>query len=241
MESPLFQLLLFPAGPLLLLAYLLGSIPTAIWVSKGLYNTDIRQRGSGNAGSTNVYRVLGARAGIMVQVVDIAKGSVAALLFHFPFLFYESSADLPVELLQWEMWLNDPLHRLIFSLLCGLLAVLGHVYTVLAGFKGGKGVNTMLGMMLVIAPLGSLAAVLVFLALLFSFRMVSVGSMGGVAAFAAYQLVQYLRQPEPAAGVLLGIGLLLTVFIVFTHRGNIARIRNGTESKVYLGKKKVQN
>ena len=216
-------------GVLALVSYLLGSIPTAIWISRTFFGDDVRNHGSGNAGSTNMYRAFGASAGVPTQIIDIGKASLA------------TSLPLIVPLMGYEVAAEDGLGLLVAQLMCGVAAVLGHVYTIFAGFKGGKGVNCMLGMMLAIAPLACLAAVGAFLLMLFTVRMVSVGSMLGVVAFTTYQLIVYINHREPRDAVLLGVGALLIVLVVYTHRTNIQRILNGTESRVNFGGKKTDS
>lgn len=209
---------------LLLPAYLLGAIPTAVWVSRACFPADIRTLGSKNAGSTNMYRVYGFKAGAPVQLVDIAKGAVAAML--------------PVWAVQVGWVTINPDHLIGWQLLCGIAAVIGHVYTVFAGFKGGKGVNAMLGMMLAIEPLGCLVGVIAFVLTLLSSKMVSLSSMLAVAAFALYIAVRWVWWPGPELNYLTPTAALLLVGVVYTHRANIQRIRQGTESKVgFLSKK----
>jgi len=228
------------AAALLVGAYLLGSIPSAVWISKRFFGQDIRTLGSKNAGSTNMYRVFGLKAGLPTQLIDIAKGSLAAALPYFaagplgmtPMIAYIGHGD--------AIQTNQPaLPFFVLQLACGLMAVIGHVYTIFAGFKGGKGVNTMLGMMLVIAPLGSAVAVGTFVLLLLTFRMVSLGSMLAVIAFTGFEVFMFSMDGGVVHMILAGVGVLLSVFIIYTHRTNIGRIFNGTESKVPIyGKKK---
>jgi glycerol-3-phosphate acyltransferase PlsY len=207
---------------LLISAYVLGALPFSIWISQLVYKDDIRRHGSGNAGSTNMYRAFGFWAGFSTQLLDIAKGAMAASL---PVLMLRYMPDLCPELV---------FTRLVaVMLLCGICAVLGHVYSFLAGFKGGKGVNTMLGMMLFIEPTGSGIAVLTFIIMLLLFRMVSVGSMVAVLAFNLYLWINHLAGNIPPAE-LVGVSILLLLLVVYTHRSNIARIRQGTERKVNL-------
>lgn len=213
--------------PLLFLAaaYLLGSIPTAIWVSKAFFGDDVRNHGSGNAGSTNVYRVYGFKAGFPVQMLDIGKAMAAVLLMQWALVPCPEAAVAHCETKQ-----------LLLLILAGVAAVLGHVYTLFAGFKGGKGVNCMLGMMLVLAPMGSVVGAVGFALLFFSTGMVSVGSMAGVLAFAGYQTYRYASAPEPANLVLLVVGWLLFGLVVYTHRSNLGRIARGEERKVRFRK-----
>jgi acyl phosphate:glycerol-3-phosphate acyltransferase len=205
----------------LLVAYLLGSIPTALWVGRAFFNlADIREHGSGNAGATNTFRVLGKKAGTFVLLVDAFKGFAAAWF-------------LPNFLL--SQGLVQPAHLFYFRLACGVLAVVGHIYPVLAGFRGGKGVATILGMMLAIAPATVGAALLVFLVVLGTTRYVSLSSMTAGVVFALLQLLPTFR---PANSLQVWFGFLLAAMLIYTHRANIGRLRAGTESRVPLWGKK---
>ncbi len=194
-----------------LLAYFLGAIPTALWVGKLFYSLDIRQHGSGNSGATNTFRVLGKRAGTGVLTFDILKGFLAAFLAY--------------ALLRQGLIAPDAIVRTQLAL--GLTAVLGHIYSVFAGFKGGKGVASLLGVVLGVAPLPAVGCVLVFLALLWLTSYVSVSSMTSAAMFPV--LVGLLGPRDPW---LFGFGVLVTLLVLYTHRQNIGRLRAGTESKV---------
>jgi len=217
------NLVLWAFGVLPVVSYLLGAIPTAVWWSRAVYGQDIRKLGSQNAGSTNMYRVFGWRAGLPVQLIDIAKGAVAAAL---PLVWY--ALLMP----NWR-WGPDSLLWVGLQLLCGIAAVLGHLYPVFAGWKGGKGVNTILGMMLVLQPIASLIGVGVFVGLLLGTKMVSVGSMGAVSSFSAYRLVVQLTKTDPLSSdkLYLLVAILLTAGVFYTHRSNLKRIANGTERK----------
>lgn len=206
---------------LLIAAYVLGALPFAVWISRIFYHDDIRRHGSGNAGSTNMYRTYGVKAGLTTQLLDIAKGAVAAAL------------PLWALALEWMPARNE--EDVVYWMLgCGIAAVLGHTFSIFIRFQGGKGVNSMLGMMAVIAPWGSLIALVNFLVLLVLFRMVSVGSMLSVLAFNVWV---WAARPEDAP-VLKIVGAALFIFVVYTHRTNIQRILNGTERKVNLFGKK---
>ncbi|WP_324673121.1 glycerol-3-phosphate 1-O-acyltransferase PlsY [Hymenobacter sp. GOD-10R] len=200
---------------LLVLAYLLGSIPTALWVGQRFFGLDIREHGSGNAGATNTFRVLGKKPGSLVMAVDVLKGWAATSLA--------------------QVMLNQGAIRedqlLYFQLACGILAVLGHIYPIFAGFRGGKGVATVLGMMLAIAPLTVGVCLLVFLAMLFIWRYVSLSSMTAGLAFALLQLLPPFR---PDNSLLLIFGFVLAGLLIYTHRANIQRLLAGTESRVPL-------
>ena len=198
-------------------AYLLGSIPTALWVGRAFFDlADIRAHGSGNAGATNTFRVLGKKAGTFVLLVDAFKGFAAA--WFLPNLLLSQGAIAPESLFY-------------YRLACGVLAVVGHIYPVLAQFRGGKGVATVVGMMLAIAPATVGVALLVFLAVLGTTRYVSLSSMTAGVAFAFLQLLPTFR---PANPLQIWFGFLLAVLLVYTHRANIGRLRAGTESRVPL-------
>ena len=199
----------------LLAAYLLGSIPTALWVGRRFFGlADIREHGSGNAGATNTFRVLGPKAGSFVLLVDALKGFVAA--FFLPQWLVGEGAIAPE-------------HELYYRLACGALAVVGHIYPVWAQFRGGKGVATILGMMLGVAPATVGVCMLVFVVMLLIFRFVSLASMTAGVAFA---LLQLLPQFRPAQPFLVYVGFLLAALLVYTHRANIGRLRAGTEGRV---------
>ena len=201
----------------LLLAYLLGSIPTALWVGRRFFNLpDIREHGSGNAGATNTFRVLGPKAGTFVLLVDALKG-------------FAASYFLPNLLLAYH--LIQPESLLYFRLGCGVLAIVGHIYPVFAQFRGGKGVATVLGMMLGVAPAAVGVCLLVFIVMLAAFRYVSLASMTAGVCFALLQLLPAFR---PAQGFMVGVGFVLAALLVYTHRANIGRLRSGTEGRVPL-------
>ena len=201
----------------LLAAYLLGSIPTALWIGRRFFGlADIREHGSGNAGATTTFRVLGPKAGSAVLLIDALKGFVAAYF-------------LPAWLL--AQGAIAPEHELYYRLACGALAVVGHIYPVFAQFRGGKGVATILGMMLGVAPATVGVCLLVFIAMLLLFRYVSLASMTAGITFA---LLQLLPQFRPAQPFMVYVGFLLATLLIYTHRANISRLRSGTESRVPL-------
>jgi acyl phosphate:glycerol-3-phosphate acyltransferase len=193
------------------LAYLLGAIPTALWVGRWFYNLDIRQHGSGNSGATNTFRVLGKQAGAGVLAFDIAKGAAAAALAHG---LVQAGAIAGSQLIAWQLAL-------------GLTAVLGHIYSAFAGFKGGKGVASLLGVVVGVAPLPALGCVAVFLTVLWFTSYVSVSSMISAAAFPILAALLGARDPW-----LLGFGGLVAGLVAYTHRVNIKRLRTGTENRV---------
>ena len=201
------------------LSYLIGSFPTSILVSKMLTGIDIRDHGSGNAGGTNVWRTLGWKAGISVMLFDVAKGWVAA--YYIAQFGYENGLISP----------------LIVQIIAGIAAILGHVYTIFAKFKGGKGVGTAAGMLIAIYPLALLICFSVFLLVALSTKYVSLASiLAAVTLPASLYLIEiYTEQTTPP--VQFYFALLVAFFIVFTHRSNIGRLLRGEENRFGSAKK----
>ena len=196
---------------LIILAYLIGSIPTALIISKKYFGIDIRDYGSGNMGATNTFRVLGKRYGTIVMICDILKGMAAVSLFYF----------LPV-------YLNNELARTNFMIGLGLASVIGHVFPIFAGFKGGKGVATLFGMLLVVQPIVAICCVVVFLLALFLTRYVSLSSVLG--AIMLPISVLWIWNEEEFLYRL--FALIIAVMVVLTHQKNIGRILRGVETRV---------
>lgn len=194
-----------------IVAYLMGSIPTSIWIGKGYYGIDVREHGSQNPGASNTFRVLGRKTGIVVLLIDTLKGFLAVMLIYWFSGGYEGN------LIPWQ-------------LLCGLLAVLGHLFPVFANFSGGKGVATLLGVVLALHPLSALAALALFLILLVATRQVAVGSIGGALLYPSI-LYWGFNWQEP---FLLTFALLMAALVIVTHRSNIKRLVKGEENKVNL-------
>lgn len=203
---------------LLTLAYLLGSIPTAVWVSKRIYGLDIREHGSGNAGATNTFRILGKKAGIGVMIVDMLKGFVAVKL---SFLSHYSIDSEQIINLQVGL---------------GLCSVVGHIFPIWAGFRGGKGIATLFGMILGIHPIVAVSLVAVFLLMLFLTRYVSLSSMAASIAFPLLILFIFKEQAQEMSYKLFAIAT--ACMVVLTHHKNIGRLIAGNESKVQLTKKR---
>lgn len=202
---------------LLAAGYLLGSIPSAVWIGKWFYHTDVRQHGSHNAGATNTLRVLGRRAALPVFVIDAAKGYGAVMLSHF--------TDLE----------GDAFFFLKIALTAA--AILGHIFPVFAGFKGGKGVATMAGCVLAIAPIPMLMGLATFMIVLAVTHYVSLGSMTGGVLFPVYILiVDGFHSPYRIV-----FGVVVAVVLLITHRRNIRRLREGTENKTYLFLKRPES
>lgn len=214
---------LFLSIGLIVLPYLLGSVATAVWVSRGIYGVDIRTRGSKNAGSTNMFRELGATAGLLTQVVDVAKGSLAAAL---PWLVFRMAPGAEHFMADWSLEKQ--------CLASGLMAVVGHIYPVFAGFRGGKGINTLLGMMLVVNPLAALICLGMWFLVLVGSRYVSMASLLAVLTYPWYVFLRsHLTGESPDHG-LFWLGMAMFCLVFFTHRANIRRLVNRQEPKVSL-------
>ena len=201
-------------------AYLLGSIPTAIWYGEAYFGMDIRKHGSGNAGATNTFRVLGKKAGTVVLFIDAMKGWIATSLSLI--LYYTNLVD----------WSDCQTLKLIF----GFSAVIGHVFPVFSNFKGGKGVATLLGMVLSVHPEAALVCMLIFFVVFMSFHYVS---LGAILASLAFPILLVLKTFGKENGLVIGFGFVLFGMIVITHRKNIIRLMRGEENRIYLKKKKV--
>jgi acyl phosphate:glycerol-3-phosphate acyltransferase len=188
---------------LIIIAYLIGSIPTALIISKRFFGIDIRDYGSGNMGATNTFRVLGSKFGTIVMVLDILKGVCAVALYNFlPYYF------------------TDELMRTNFMIGLGLAAVLGHIFPVYANFKGGKGVATLFGMILAIQPIVAVSCVGVFLLVLFLTRYVSLSSILA-SVFLPICVLWIWNEHEFLYRL---FALLVALLVIFTHQKNIGRI-----------------
>lgn len=201
-----------------ILAYLLGSIPTAVWIGKAWYDIDVREHGSKNAGATNTFRVLGKKPGIVVLVIDIIKGALATLLPVFLSSNFES--------LEGEYLIQ-------VQILAAIFAVTGHVLPIFAQFKGGKGVATSLGVIIGLQPLAALICVVIFLAVFIASKYVS---LGAICAAVAFPLVIRFYIGEESVW-LIGFSVLLSCLVIFAHKKNIGRLLNGEENKMNLFKK----
>lgn len=209
---------------LIFVAYLIGSIPTSIWVSKAFYKIDIRNYGSGNAGATNTYRVLGPKWGTFVMIADMLKAIVAVKLAFF----------LP-DSFEYELYLVN------FQIGLGLATVIGHVFPVWAEFRGGKGIASLFGMVLGIQPNVALCCVGVFILVLYLSRMVSLSSIVASIAFPVFILVIF-DEPEHLYRV---FAVIVALLVLMTHQKNIGRILKGNESKVpilkYRDRRRLRN
>ena len=203
----------------LVISYLVGGFPTGIIAGRMLRGIDIRQHGSGNAGATNVWRVLGPGPGGAVLAVDALKGVIPVLLVSL--IAAHGNAVRPESA----------------RMICGLMAIVGHVWTPFAGFRGGKGVATAAGVFLALAPIAMLIALVAFVAVVYATRYISAGSITAAIVLPAMMIAQrsVLRGAEswplavPRAYVILGV--IVGALIVYKHKSNIRRLLNGTENK----------
>ncbi|MEN9570046.1 MAG: glycerol-3-phosphate 1-O-acyltransferase PlsY [Bacteroidota bacterium] len=196
---------------LIIIAYLIGSIPTALLISKHFFGIDIREYGSGNMGATNTFRVLGSKYGTVVMVFDILKGMMAVALYNF----------LPY-------YLSNEWDRTNLMVGLGLAAVLGHVFPIFAGFKGGKGVATLFGMILAVQPVIAASCVGVFLLVLFLTRYVSLSSI--LAGIALPVCVLWIWNDDVVLYRVFAV--LVACMIILTHQKNIIKLLRGSENRV---------
>ena len=199
------------------LAYLAGSIPSAVWAGKLFHGIDVREHGSGNAGATNTVRVLGWKTGIPVLIFDLFKGWLAVMLPEFLDAAPEGSEPM-----------------MVLQIVCGMAAILGHVFPLFAGFRGGKGVATTFGVLLALHPLLTLTCAGIFLLVLFISGYVSLSSMTAVAMFPIL-LVTVFRTPST---LLIMFSIVVAVAVIITHAKNIRRLLKGEEKK-FIRKKKA--
>jgi glycerol-3-phosphate acyltransferase PlsY len=194
----------------LILAYLIGSFPSAVWVGRTFYGIDVREYGSGNAGATNTFRVLGKKAGVPVLIMDIAKGFMAVKLAYFIGNYEPLSPDF----IDFELALA----------VCGLL---GHIFPVYVGFRGGKGVATMLGILFAVHPRAALICAGVFLLTLFISGYVSLSSI--LSGFTFPVIIMVFYSTNSSINI---FSLAVTILILVTHQRNIERLMKGEESRV---------
>jgi glycerol-3-phosphate acyltransferase PlsY len=197
-------------------AYLLGSIPTAVWVGKAKYGVDVREHGSKNAGATNTFRVLGKKPGIVVLTIDIIKGFTAVFL---PFVLGVGK------------WGSEELIHV--QLLAALLAVIGHVLPLFAGFNGGKGVATSLGVVIGVHPPAAGVALALFLVVFIASNFVSLGAIVAACAFPLILVFVF----KVTSTWLIAFSCLLSGAVIFAHKKNIKRLLAGEENKMNLFKK----
>jgi glycerol-3-phosphate acyltransferase PlsY len=198
---------------LIIVAYLIGSVPSALIISKRFFGVDIRDYGSGNMGATNTFRVLGSRYGTIVMALDITKGMLAVALYNFLPNYFGSDHEL---------------QRTNFMIGLGLSAVVGHIFPIYANFKGGKGVATLFGMILAIQPIVAISCVGVFLLVLYLTRYVSLSSILA-SVFLPICVLWIWNEHEVLYRV---FALIVALLVIFTHQKNIGRILRGVESRV---------
>lgn len=210
----------------ILIAYLLGGIPFGMIVAHFAGVGDIRTVGSGNIGATNVWRIAGAVPALFVFAGDIGKG-VVALVIAIWFSNFVAAAPMAFN---------------TFLVLCAMAAVLGHVFPIYLRFRGGKGVNTALGVMMVLLPIETAAALGIFAIVLIGTRWVSFGSMAAGLSLPATLLVRKLALHQEVAGIHIYLTVAIAVLVVWTHRENIKRIVAGTENRFsFSSKSKTEN
>ncbi len=202
-----------------ILSYLLGSLPSSVWISKAYHGIDIREFGSGNAGATNTFRVLGNKIGIIVLTLDVLKGVTAASLVMFLGSISHGT----------DRYIN-------IQLLFGLCAVLGHLFPVYVKFKGGKGIATLLGMAIGIDYALALACIALFIIVLILTRYVSLSSILATTSFPVFAIFLFKRH-EP---LLIAFGIVAVIIVILTHQKNIKNLWFGDENKANLFKKKFK-
>lgn len=198
------------------IAYLMGSFITAIWYGKQYHNIDIRTCGSGNAGATNTFRVLGKRAGTIVMLIDIFKGWLAT--------------SLAILLVRYDI--IDPIQLDVYKLIYGLAAVTGHIFPIFERFKGGKGIATLLGMVFSIQFEAALVCLAVFLIVLITSKYVSLGSIISTLSFPL--MIIFVPRFHTETPIVIVFGFAIFLMVVLTHKKNLKRLFHGEENKTYL-------
>lgn len=198
----------------LILAYLMGSIPSAVWIGKSLYGVDVREFGSGNAGATNTFRVLGKRAGFIVLFLDILKGWLAVVMAGF-------ISEAPTGTSQF----------VDLQIVLGVAAVIGHIFPVFAGFRGGKGIATLFGVILAAHPLACLISLGVFILIFLIFRYVSLASISAAIAFPVSVITVFGGRVVPSMVI---FSIMVAILVMITHQKNIERLIRREESKMKL-------
>lgn len=193
---------------LMIVVYILGSIPNALWIGKVFKGIDVREHGSKNTGSTNAARVLGAKLGILTLILDISKGAIPTLIAT---MLLDSSISV---------------------ILVGICAILGHSFSIFMKFKGGKAVATTVGVFIVLVPGAILLAAVIFFLVFGITRYVSLSSMIGAISLPIWIVLFYKNIP------LTIFGMIIAILIIVRHKSNIQRLLNGTESKFSINKKK---
>ena len=206
----------------LLLAYLTGAFPSAVWVGKTFYKKDVREYGSGNAGATNTFRVLGKNAGVPVLIMDILKGWLAV-----NYVFFLSTHSILVEV---------PALLFETQLAFGIAAVIGHLFPVYTGFRGGKGIATLLGLLIGLSPIAALVSIIMFVIVFIISKYVSLGSI--IASIAFPLVVFFILNEKDVNSSLEIFSFFVPILTLITHQKNIERLVRGEENKVKFGKNK---
>ena len=202
---------------LVVFAYLIGAFPSAVWLGNFFYNVDVREFGSGNAGATNTFRILGKKAGIPVLFLDILKGWIAVRL-----VFLVSNYSL----LSPELYFEN-------QLAFGISAIIGHLFPIYTGFRGGKGIATMLGVLIGIAPLSAFFSICVFILVLFTSKYVSLSSMIASLTFPFFVMF-ILHSTNDSLNL---FAIFVPILSLITHQKNIERLIRGNETKIKFDKK----
>lgn len=211
---------------IIILSYLLGSIPTAVWIGKLFNGVDIREYGSGNPGATNTFRILGWKSGTVVSLIDLAKGFTAA--YYISQIGYiTGGVPTSIGILGGD-WETDVFMRL----LAGAAVVGGHMYPLYARFRGGKGVITAAGMLYGIEPISITLSIIIFIILLFSSRYVSLASIIATASYPLFLFILKYGLDQPIDGSLIVISAIVAATIIIKHHANIRRLLNGTENRI---------
>lgn len=197
----------------IVIAYLIGSIPTAVWVGRYFYGIDVREYGSGNAGATNTFRVLGKKAGIPVLLIDILKGFLAVKLAYF---------------LEDGIYTEKQLVNL--SLVLGIAALIGHIFPVYVGFRGGKGIATLLGLMLAVHFQAAMCALGVFMLVFIISKYVSLSSITAAVSFPFIVIIGF-KITTPSLVI---FSMFISVLVLVTHQKNIERLLRREESKAKI-------
>jgi glycerol-3-phosphate acyltransferase PlsY len=207
---------------IILFSYLIGSFPSAVIISKRFFGFDIREKGSGNMGSTNAFRILGWKWGLVVQILDILKGIIAVSLIA---TVIGQGIDLGK-----HTWFED---ITLIKMSAGVAAVIGHIWSLFVNFRGGKGISTAAGMLIAIAPIDvSIALGIFILAVIFS-GYISLGSLSAAFAIPSSMFFRYniLHVDIPGYQIIIYFSLALALMITYAHRANIKRLWNGKENK----------
>ncbi len=199
---------------LFIIAYLLGSLAWSVWIGRWVFDLDLRDHGSGNAGATNAFRVLGTQAGTLVLILDTIKGFAAVKLIHF---------------------LPSDNQSVVLMLGLGFMSVLGHLFPLYVGFRGGKGIATLLGVVIALHSGAALLSLAVFAGFLLSTRIVSVSSMAAALSLPLWLIYRFQEPSE----VLIIFSCAIALLVLVTHRKNIVRLLRGEERKVKLKRKSV--